>query len=92
MGYGKYKAPYFPHAEMEAFLADDVLKNTSFVSGDFAGVIEAAGEGDVIFAIRRMNRCRIQKDLPVIQEIASVSTNRNGWYLYWWKPTSAALR
>ncbi|HBE4361317.1 TPA: Dam family site-specific DNA-(adenine-N6)-methyltransferase [Escherichia coli] len=49
VGYGKYKAPYFPHAEMEAFLADDVLKNTSFVSGDFAGVIEAAGEGDVIF-------------------------------------------
>ncbi|HFU9109335.1 TPA: Dam family site-specific DNA-(adenine-N6)-methyltransferase, partial [Escherichia coli] len=27
VGYGKYKAPYFPHAEMEAFLADDVLKN-----------------------------------------------------------------
>ncbi|EFB4571133.1 Dam family site-specific DNA-(adenine-N6)-methyltransferase, partial [Escherichia coli] len=25
VGYGKYKAPYFPHAEMEAFLADDVL-------------------------------------------------------------------
>ncbi|MBN6387915.1 Dam family site-specific DNA-(adenine-N6)-methyltransferase [Escherichia coli] len=49
VGYGKYKAPYFPHAEMKAFLADDVLKNTSFVSGDFAGVIEAAGEGDVIF-------------------------------------------
>ncbi|WP_407236914.1 Dam family site-specific DNA-(adenine-N6)-methyltransferase [Escherichia coli] len=49
VGYGKYKAPYFPHAEMEAFLADDVLKNTSFVTGDFAGVIEAAGEGDVIF-------------------------------------------
>lgn len=49
VGYGKYKAPYFPHAEMEAFLADDVLENTSFVSGDFAGVIEAAGEGDVIF-------------------------------------------
>lgn len=49
VGYGKYKAPYFPHAEMVAFLADDVLKNTSFVSGDFAGVIEAAGEGDVIF-------------------------------------------
>ena len=49
VGYGKYKAPYFPHAEREAFLADDVLKNTSFVSGDFAGVIEAAGEGDVIF-------------------------------------------
>ncbi len=49
VGYGKYKAPYFPHAEMEAFLADDVLKNTSFVSGDFASVIEAAGEDDVIF-------------------------------------------
>lgn len=49
VGYGKYKAPYFPHAEMKAFLADDVLKNTSFVSGDFAGVIEAAGEDDVIF-------------------------------------------
>ncbi|NHQ97093.1 Dam family site-specific DNA-(adenine-N6)-methyltransferase [Escherichia coli] len=49
VGYGKYKAPYFPHAEMEAFLADDVLKNTSFVSGDFAGVIESAGEDDVIF-------------------------------------------
>ncbi|HEI4030197.1 TPA: Dam family site-specific DNA-(adenine-N6)-methyltransferase [Escherichia coli] len=49
VGYGKYKAPYFPHAEMEAFLANDVIKNTSFVSGDFAGVIEAAGEDDVIF-------------------------------------------
>ncbi len=49
VGYGKYKAPYFPHTEMESFLEDDVIKNTTFVSGDFAGVIEAAGEDDVIF-------------------------------------------
>ena len=49
VGYGKYKSHYFPHTEMEAFLANDVIKNTSFVSGDFAGVIEAAGEDDVIF-------------------------------------------
>lgn len=49
VGYGKYKSHYFPHTEMEAFLANDVITNTSFVSGDFAGVIESAGEDDVIF-------------------------------------------
>ncbi len=37
-----------------------------FVCGDFAAVIEAAGEGDVIFAIRRMNRFQIQRDSRTI--------------------------
>ncbi|EPN5319578.1 Dam family site-specific DNA-(adenine-N6)-methyltransferase [Escherichia coli] len=49
VGYGKQKSPYFPLAEMEAFLADDISKYSEFVSGDFAGVIEAAGNDDVIF-------------------------------------------
>ena len=49
VGYGKQKSPHFPLAEMEAFLADDISKYSEFVSGDFAGVIEAAGNDDVIF-------------------------------------------
>lgn len=49
VGYGKQKSPYFPLAEMEAFLDDDISKYSEFVSGDFAGVIEAAGNDDVIF-------------------------------------------
>jgi DNA adenine methylase Dam len=49
VGYGKYKSPYFPHEEMEAFLSSDLLKNSQFMYGDFAGVIAAAGDGDVIF-------------------------------------------
>ncbi|EJU0329474.1 Dam family site-specific DNA-(adenine-N6)-methyltransferase [Escherichia coli] len=47
VGYGKYKAPYFPLQEMEAFLGAE--GRSEFVCGDFAAVIEAAGEGDVIF-------------------------------------------
>ena len=47
VGYGKYKTPYFPLQEMEAFLGAE--GRSEFVCGDFAGVIEAAGEGDVIF-------------------------------------------
>ncbi|HHG3852273.1 TPA: Dam family site-specific DNA-(adenine-N6)-methyltransferase [Escherichia coli] len=47
VGYGKYKTPYFPLQEMEAFLGAE--GRSEFVCGDFAAVIEAAGEGDVIF-------------------------------------------
>ncbi|EJZ3091164.1 Dam family site-specific DNA-(adenine-N6)-methyltransferase [Escherichia coli] len=47
VGYGKYKTPYFPLQEMEAFLGAE--GQSEFVCGDFAAVIEAAGEGDVIF-------------------------------------------
>ncbi|EOC1883943.1 Dam family site-specific DNA-(adenine-N6)-methyltransferase [Escherichia coli] len=47
IGYGKYKTPYFPLQEMEAFLGAE--GRSEFVCGDFAAVIEAAGEGDVIF-------------------------------------------
>ncbi|MDT1723844.1 Dam family site-specific DNA-(adenine-N6)-methyltransferase [Escherichia coli] len=47
VGYGKYKTPYFPLQEMEAFLG--AQGRSEFVCGDFAAVIEAAGEGDVIF-------------------------------------------
>ncbi|HDX1382603.1 TPA: Dam family site-specific DNA-(adenine-N6)-methyltransferase [Escherichia coli] len=47
VGYGKYKTPYFPLQEMEAFLGAE--GRPEFVCGDFAAVIEAAGEGDVIF-------------------------------------------
>lgn len=47
VGYGKYKTPYFPLQEMEAFLG--AKGRSEFVCGDFAAVIEAAGEGDVIF-------------------------------------------
>ncbi|HFV0445976.1 TPA: Dam family site-specific DNA-(adenine-N6)-methyltransferase [Escherichia coli] len=47
VGYGKYKTPYFPLQEMEAFLGAEW--RSEFVCGDFAAVIEAAGEGDVIF-------------------------------------------
>lgn len=64
VGYGKYKTPYFPLQEMEAFLGAE--GRSEFVCGDFAAVIEAAGEGDVIFAIRRMNRFQIQRDSRTI--------------------------
>lgn len=47
VGYGKYKTPYFPLQEMEAFLGAE--GRSEFVCGDFAAVIETAGEGDVIF-------------------------------------------
>ncbi|EJZ2267086.1 Dam family site-specific DNA-(adenine-N6)-methyltransferase [Escherichia albertii] len=47
VGYGKYKTPYFPLQEMEAFLGAE--GRSEFVCGDFSAVIEAAGEGDVIF-------------------------------------------
>ncbi len=47
VGYGKYKTPYFPLQEMEAFPGAE--GRSEFVCGDFAAVIEAAGEGDVIF-------------------------------------------
>lgn len=47
VGYGKYKSTHFPLQEMEAFLGAE--GRSEFVCGDFAAVIEAAGEGDVIF-------------------------------------------
>ncbi|MED9830390.1 Dam family site-specific DNA-(adenine-N6)-methyltransferase [Escherichia coli] len=47
VGYGKYKTRYFPLQEMEALLSAE--GRSEFVCGDFAEVIEAAEEGDVIF-------------------------------------------
>ncbi|EFI2795955.1 Dam family site-specific DNA-(adenine-N6)-methyltransferase [Escherichia coli] len=47
VGYGKYKSTHFPLQEMEAFLGAE--GRSEFVCGDFAAVIEGAGEGDVIF-------------------------------------------
>ncbi|WP_431642163.1 Dam family site-specific DNA-(adenine-N6)-methyltransferase [Enterobacter hormaechei] len=47
VGYGKYKAPRFPLEEMEQFLG--TANSCEFVSGDFAGVITQAQEGDVVF-------------------------------------------
>lgn len=47
VGFGKYKAPYFPHVEMEGLLGES--EKCKFVCGDFSGVIHLAGAGDVIF-------------------------------------------
>ena len=47
VGYGKYKAPRFPLEEMEQFIG--TANSCEFVTGDFAGVITQAQEGDVVF-------------------------------------------
>lgn len=47
VGYGKYKKPYFPLQEMEAFLG--IAGRCEFISGDFEDVIARAGNGDVVF-------------------------------------------
>lgn len=47
VGFGSYKKPYFPLAEMEAFLMK--APECEFMSGDFCAVINFAGEGDVVF-------------------------------------------
>lgn len=47
VGYGKYKKPYFPLQEMEAFLG--IAERCEFVNEDFEDVIARAGDGDVVF-------------------------------------------
>lgn len=47
VGYGKYKKPYFPLNEMEAFLG--IADRCEFVSSDFESVIDQARDGDVVF-------------------------------------------
>lgn len=47
VGFGGFKKPYFPLAEMEAFLGK--APGCEFMRGDFCTVINFAGEGDVIF-------------------------------------------
>jgi DNA adenine methylase Dam len=47
VGFGRYKKPYFPLAEMEAFLGK--AHGCEFMSGDFSTVINFAGEDDVVF-------------------------------------------
>lgn len=49
VGYGKYKAPHFPEAEMLALIQMAGLRELAFVCGDFDSVIEEAGDGDVVF-------------------------------------------
>lgn len=74
---------------MEAFLADDISKYSEFVSGDFAGVIEAAGNDDVIFCDPPMNHCPTLPDLQITQGIALGLKINNGWCHCWWMPTDA---
>ncbi|MCE1279327.1 Dam family site-specific DNA-(adenine-N6)-methyltransferase [Enterobacter hormaechei] len=47
VGYGKYRQPYFPRAEMEAFAA--VACRFTFSVADCNDTVALAGEGDVIF-------------------------------------------
>ncbi|EEW6789598.1 Dam family site-specific DNA-(adenine-N6)-methyltransferase [Escherichia coli] len=47
VGYGKYRQPYFPRAELEAFAA--VARRCTFAVADCNDTVALAGEGDVIF-------------------------------------------
>lgn len=47
VGYGKYKAPYFPEAEMRKFA--DMSHNCVFFNAEFSRTLALAGEGDVVY-------------------------------------------
>ncbi|EHK0699991.1 Dam family site-specific DNA-(adenine-N6)-methyltransferase [Salmonella enterica] len=47
VGFGKYRQPYFPRAELEAFAA--VASSCTFAVADCNETVALAGEGDVIF-------------------------------------------
>ncbi|UXE39601.1 DNA adenine methylase [Raoultella ornithinolytica] len=47
VGWGKYKAPYYPLAEMKAFA--DLAHNCVFMTAGFRRTIGVAGKGDVIY-------------------------------------------
>ncbi|HDT4319374.1 TPA: Dam family site-specific DNA-(adenine-N6)-methyltransferase [Klebsiella aerogenes] len=47
VGFGKYRQPYFPRAELEAFAA--VARRCTFAVADCNDTVALAGEGDVIF-------------------------------------------
>ncbi|MGG8215733.1 Dam family site-specific DNA-(adenine-N6)-methyltransferase [Klebsiella aerogenes] len=47
VGWGKYKAPYFPFDEMKAFA--DMAHNCVFMTSGFGRTIDLAGAGDVVY-------------------------------------------
>lgn len=47
VGFGKYRQPYFPRAELEAFAA--VARRCTFAVADCNDTVALAGEGDVVF-------------------------------------------
>lgn len=47
VGWGKYKSPYFPEAELSAFTA--VAHNCVFMNAGFKKTLSLAGEGDVVY-------------------------------------------
>lgn len=47
VSYGKYKAPYFPEAELRKFA--DMSHNCVFLNAEFSRTLALAGEGDVVY-------------------------------------------
>ena len=47
VGWGKYKAPYFPFDELKAFA--DMAHNCVFMTSGFRRTIDLAGAGDVVY-------------------------------------------
>lgn len=62
VGWGGYKAPYYPMDEMKAFAA--MAHNCVFMTADYRRTISLAGKGMWFTAIRLTNRCREQPDSP----------------------------
>ncbi|WP_193157218.1 Dam family site-specific DNA-(adenine-N6)-methyltransferase [Citrobacter cronae] len=47
VGFGSYRQPYFPLAEMESFAT--LARNYTFALADYSDTVALAGEGDVVF-------------------------------------------
>ena len=62
VGWGGYKAPYYPMDEMKAFAA--MAHNCVFMTADYSRTISRPGKGMWFTAIRLTNRCREQPDSP----------------------------
>jgi hypothetical protein len=88
VGWGKYKAPYYPMDEMKAFA--DMAHNCVFMTAGYAGLSAWPGKGMWFTAIRLMNRCREQADSQPTLLVVLHGMTRSGWLSNVLKRTNVA--
>lgn len=85
VGWGKYKAPYFPEKELKSFT--DMAHNCVFMTASFRRTIGLAGKGMLFTAIHHTNRYREPAASPLTQLVDLPGITR----LSWWSAVSRPI-
>lgn len=88
VGWGKYKAPYFPFNELKAFA--DMAHNCVFMTSGFRRTIDWPARMTWCIATRLTSRCLVLRDIQRMPLVALPGMTRSFWQSVVLKPTNVA--